>query len=122
MLNRLVLCAVLFGALSCASKEHARVPPATSVVSETADERLDPLSCAGIKPALADSFGNALDLRFSPTMLDASRSGWSEDDIVALARMLVVKPGILTRVWNYYGPGSGSITGFPFSFTSHGKT
>jgi hypothetical protein len=122
MLNRFVLCAVLFGALSCASKEQARVPPATSIARETADERLEPLSCASIKAALPDSFANALDLRFSPAMLDASQDGWSQDDIVALARMLVVKPGILTRVWNYYGPGSGSITGFPFSFTSRGKT
>jgi hypothetical protein len=122
MLNRFVLCAVLFGALSCASKEQARVPPATSIARETADERLEPISCASIKAALPDSFANALDLRFSPAMLDASQDGWSQDDIVALARMLVVKPGILTRVWNYYGPGSGSITGFPFSFTSRGKT
>src|SRR5262245_39953063 len=101
MLNRLVVCGFLFTLLACASNEPRRVEPTRDVASNTADERLEPVSCASIKAALPDSLTNALELRFSPSMLDASQGGWSEDDIVALARMLVVKPGILTRVWNY---------------------
>ena len=122
MWNRIILFAIAIDAFACASKEPPRARPATITASQTVDERLEPLSCASLKPSLPDSFANKLDLRLSPSMLDPARNGWSEDDVVALARLLVVKPGILTRVWDYYGLGSGSITGFPFSFTSHGKT
>ena len=90
--------------------------------TDTADAGLEPLSCASIKAALPDSLANLIDLRFSPRMLEPAPEGWSQNDIVALARMLVVNPGTLKRVWDYYGPGSGTIPGHPFSFALHGKT
>jgi len=126
MLNRFIIVAGAVLALSCASGEPPRPHPAPVVSSPppsaTSDERLEPVSCASVKASLPDSLAKWLDLRFSPTMLDASKNGWTPDDVVALARRLIVNPGNLTRVWNYYGPGKGTLSDYPFSFTSHGHT
>src|SRR5262245_21731917 len=123
MLIPFLLFASALGVLSCASKKSARPsPPLPVAPSATADDPLEPLSCPSIKTTLPHSFANKLDLRFSPSMLEPAEGAWSQDDIVALERKLIVNPGILQRVWQYYGPDSAAVSGYPFSFTSHGKT
>ena len=117
-----MLCVVALAALSCASNEPPRPHRAAQEPSASNDERLEPLSCATIKAVLPDSLARALDLRLSPTMVDPAHDGWTQDDIVSLARMLVLKPGILSRVWNYYGPGSSRDAEHPFSFALRGRT
>ena len=131
MWHRGALCSAVFLTLSCASSEPPRsgsnVPVGlVSSVTDSSDARLEPLSCATLRPALPDSFARNLDLRFSPTMLDPSQSGWSERDVLSFARLLMApakspRPGILSRVWDYYGPKNAGSPEEGLSLTTHGR-
>ncbi|HET9233505.1 MAG TPA: hypothetical protein VFP10_05145, partial [Candidatus Eisenbacteria bacterium] len=117
---------IVFGILSCASKEPEQPPIELRKVpiissADTTDERLEPLSCATVRATLPEHLSRMLDLRLSPAM----REGWSDAEVVAFARLLTDpeagdRYGILTRVWDYYGPKRPS-GGPRFSFESHGR-
>jgi hypothetical protein len=76
-----------------------------------------------VRAALPDSFASVLDLRFSPTMVDPDHEGWSPRTIESFARELISGSGggLLSRVWDYYGPGSDLAPGRPLRFEMNGR-